>query len=73
MAGNAAYLDAFEADLASRRFGLILSEPLNTRLLGSEYTFGEENDVWAQRVAAPLLNHYRVGLDLGGIWLMVPK
>jgi hypothetical protein len=73
MAGNAAYLDAFEADLAGHRFGLIISEPLNTRLLGSEYTFGEENDVWAQHISAPLLRHYRMSLDLGGIWLMVPR
>ena len=72
MASNEAYLDAFETDLAAHRFGLIVTERLGTRLLGSEYTFGEENDVWAQRVAAPLLRHYRMSLDLGGIWLMVP-
>jgi len=73
MASNAAYLDAFEGDLAGHRYGLIISEPLNTRLLGPEYIFGEENDVWASRVAAPLLRHYRMSLDLGGIWLMVPR
>ncbi len=73
MAGNAAYLGAFEADLAAHHFGLIVTEPLNTRLLGSEYTFGEENDVWARQVATPLLRHYRVSLDLGVLWLMVPK
>jgi hypothetical protein len=73
MAGNAAYLEAFEADLSVHRFGLIVTEPLNTRLLGSEYTFGEENDVWARHVATPLLRFYRTGIDLGGVWLMVPR
>ena len=73
MAGNAAYLEAFEADLSAHRFGLIVTEPLNTRLLGSEYTFGEENDVWARHVATPLLRFYRTGIDLGGVWLMVPR
>jgi hypothetical protein len=42
-------------------------------LLGSEYTFGEENDVWARHVATPLLRFYRTGIDLGGVWLMVPR
>ena len=73
MAGNATYLEAFEADLAAHRFGLIVTERLNTRLRGSEYTFGEENDVWARRVAAPLLRHYRMAVEQGGIWLMVPR
>lgn len=73
MASNESYLDAFETDLAAHRFGLIVTERLGTRLRGSEYTFGEENDVWARRVAAPLLRHYRTGVDLGAIWLMVPR
>ena len=73
MSGSRAYLDRFYADLASHRFGLIVSEQLNTGLRGSEYTFGEENDVWAQRVAAPLLSYYKEAVDLGGIWLMVPR
>ena len=73
MSGSQAYLDRFYADLASHRFGLIVSEQLNTGLRGSEYTFGEENDVWAQRVAAPLLSYYKEDADLGGIWLMVPR
>jgi hypothetical protein len=73
MADNQAYLEAFEADLAAHRFGLIVTERPGTSLRGSEYVFGEENDVWVQRVSAPLVTYYRMDEDLGGIWLMVPR
>jgi len=73
MSGNQAYLDHFYADLASHRFGLIVSDSLNTGLRGPESPFGEENDVWAERVAQPLLVHYELRDDLGGLWLMVPR
>jgi hypothetical protein len=73
MAGNRDYLDRFYADLASHRFGLIVTERLSTGLQGSEYTFGEENDVWAQRVAAPILANYTVQEELGSLWLMTPR
>jgi hypothetical protein len=73
MAGNRAYLDRLYADLAAHRFGLIVTERLSTGLRGSEYTFGEENDVWAQRVAAPILASYAVQEELGGLWLMTPR
>ena len=73
MSGNQAYLDHFYADLASHRFGLIVSDFLSTGLRGPESPFGEENDVWAERVAQPLLVHYELRDDLGGLWLMVPR
>jgi hypothetical protein len=73
MAGNRDYLDRLYADLQAHRFGLIVTERLNTGLQGSEYTFGEENDVWAQRVAAPILASYAVQEDLGTLWLMAPR
>ena len=73
MAGNSDYLNRFYADLASHRFGLIVTETLSTGLRGSEYTFGEENDVWAKRVAAPILANYKIQEDLGSLWLMTPR
>ena len=73
MAGNTNYLNRLYADLQTHRFGLIVTERLNTGLRGSEYTFGEENDVWAQRVAAPILANYTVQEDLGSLWLMTPR
>lgn len=73
MADNRDYLGRLYADLESHRFGLIVTERLNTGLRGSEYTFGEENDVWVQRVAAPILASYAVQEDLGAVWLMAPR
>ena len=73
MAGNRDYLDRLYADLAAHRFGLIVTERLSTGLRGSEYTFGEENDVWAERVAAPILASYTVQEELGSLWLMTPR
>lgn len=73
MAGNRDYLNRLYADLASHRYGLIVTERLSTGLQGSEYTFGEENDVWAQRVAAPILDSYAVQEELGSLWLMTPR
>jgi len=73
MAGNRAYLDRLYADLQAHGFGLIVTEKLNTGLQGSEFTFGEENDVWAQRVAAPILRSYAVKEELGSLWLMTPR
>ncbi len=73
MADNEAYLEAFRSDLAAHRFGLIITERPGTNLRGSDYGFGEENDVWARRVAAPLVSYYQMEVDLVGIWLMVPR
>jgi hypothetical protein len=73
MAGNPEYLGRFYADLEAHRFGLIVTEALRTRLQGSEYTFGEEHDVWAERVARPILKTYRMQESIGGLWLMVPR
>lgn len=73
MAGNPEYLGRFHADLEAHRFGLIVTEALRTRSQGSEYTFGEEHDVWAERVARPILKTYRMEESFGGLWLMVPR
>jgi hypothetical protein len=59
MSGNAAYLDRFDADLRDHRFALIITDQVNENLKGRDYSFGEENDVWARRVASPLLAYYQ--------------
>lgn len=59
MSGNEYYLDSFYQDLRRRRFALIISDQQGNRLKGSEFAFGEENDVWVTRVAQPLLENYR--------------
>jgi hypothetical protein len=58
LSGNAAYFDGFYADLAARRFSLIISEPLRTPIKDSSFQFGEENNAWVKWVAAPVLCYY---------------
>lgn len=60
MAGNQAYLEQFIRDIETQRFGLIISHKNTTDLRGRAASFGEENDVWVQKVAIPLLAHYQV-------------
>jgi hypothetical protein len=59
MAGNESYLDQFEADLRSRKYALIISEPVFIRYKGSSEPFGEENDAWVRHVAEPILCYYK--------------
>jgi hypothetical protein len=54
------YLDAFRADVQNQRFALIVVDPLTFRLLGSNYSMGEENNAWARRVIKPILCNYEV-------------
>lgn len=59
MSGNAAYFDAFYKDLASHRFSLIITNPVNQRLEREEGHFAEENNAWVTWVAKPLLCYYQ--------------
>jgi hypothetical protein len=59
MAGNSAYLQPFYEDLRQKRFALIVSDPQPSRLKGRAFPFGEENDVWLQRVTQPLMASYK--------------
>jgi hypothetical protein len=75
MARDEAYLDRFHSDLSAHRFSLIVSEPLHVVWRGDTYPFGEENDVWVESVAAPVLESYRpvAELDEVGVWLLEPN
>ena len=66
---------AFYADLAAHRFSLIVTDPLRKPLKGSDFSFGEENDAWVKRVAAPILCFYKVEVNLDDvrIQLLVPR
>lgn len=75
MAGNTAYLTNFYDDIREQRFGMIVSDPVRETLKGSDEMFGEENDVWVNRVTKPLLTYYQEA-DLFkqfGIEVLVPK
>lgn len=59
MSENAAYFEAFYKDLASHRFSLIITSPINRRLDKSEGHFAEENNAWVKWVTRPLLCYYQ--------------
>ncbi len=74
MGRNGPYFERFYADLENHRFSMIVSDPLAIVYQGSSHQFGEENDLWVEQVAVPLLEYYRPEVKLGevGVWLMVP-
>ena len=75
MSANPDYLGQFHADLASQRFGYIVSEPLNPDLQGRSRPFGEENDAWVEQVSIPILCYYEptVSLDGYNIQILTPR
>jgi hypothetical protein len=58
MAGKSGYFEQFYRDLANKRFTLIITDPLFTKIKDSSYAFGEENNAWVEYVAKPLLCYY---------------
>lgn len=74
MAGDVANLQPFYKDLETRRFDLIVSDPLPVVWKGREYSFGEENDAWVRYITLPILEHYAPTLKLeSGVWLLRPR
>jgi hypothetical protein len=58
MAANEPYFRGFYEDLRNHRFALIINEPANIIIRGSEHSFGEENDAYVKWVTQPLLCAY---------------
>jgi hypothetical protein len=58
LSGNTPYLNAFYADLRNHRFSLIIAPEQKVIHKGPAYSFGEENDAWAEHVARPILCYY---------------
>ncbi|GAP13940.1 hypothetical protein LARV_01699 [Longilinea arvoryzae] len=75
MSNNRSYLDAFYTKLKNHEFGLIVTEPLYVNLQDRTHAFSEENNVWMERVVAPILENYQPAatIDGFGIQLLVPK
>ena len=75
MSGNVQYFAGFYEDLASRRFSLIVTNPVNRRLDRSEGHFGEENNAWVNWVSNPLLCYYEPldRLKRVDVELLVPR
>lgn len=59
MGNNQDYLRTFREEMESQRFAAIVVDPLTYRLLGRNYTFGEENNAWVQRVMKHILCNYQ--------------
>lgn len=75
LAANAAYFEPFNKDLRDQRFALIVNEPANIIIRGSEYSFGEENDAYVHWVTKPLLCTYEpiyTSFETG-IQMLVPR
>jgi len=72
---DAKYFKAYYADLAAKRFALIISEPLRKPVKDSSYQFGEENNAWVKWVSIPTLCYYepRVTLKEVGVELLFPR
>jgi hypothetical protein len=58
LSGNASYFAKFYEDLATQRFSLIITNPVNRRLDKTDGHFGEENNAWVKWVSTPLLCYY---------------
>jgi hypothetical protein len=58
MEANVEYFDPFYQDLRDQRFALIVNEPANIIIRGSENSFGEENNAYVYWVTKPLLCAY---------------
>jgi hypothetical protein len=75
MSNNRDYLDAFQKDVSSQRFEMIVSEPLVIQYQGKSHVFGEENDAWVKNVSTPVLCYYEPSttLDAVGLVLYTPR
>ena len=59
LAENSSYLNNYYQDLKSRRFSLIISEPLNIKMQDNEIFFSQENNAWVKWVTIPTACYYR--------------
>lgn len=75
MGNNRPYLETFYRQLENHEFGLIVTEPLYINYQDRTHGFSEENNVWMERVVAPILQNYRPLLTFPelGIQLSVPQ
>ena len=74
MSGDVEYFKAFYEDISAQRFAVIVSEPLNVNYAHREKEWAEENDIWVDWVAKPLLCYYQPKhlIDKTSIWILTP-
>ncbi|RJP48193.1 MAG: hypothetical protein C4586_09640 [Anaerolineaceae bacterium] len=75
LTSNYKYFEHFYADLETKRFSLIITQPLNSPKKGSDDQFGEENNAWVKWVADPLLCYYAISQTLPdvNVQLLIPR
>src|SRR5512138_1035474 len=75
LSDNAPYFAVFYRDLASQRFSLIITNPVNKRLDKNEGNFAEENNAWVKWVTTPLMCYYESSdrLKRVDVELLVPR
>ncbi len=76
LSNNRALLERFYSDLQSRRFSMILVDRLNPSLQRPKMdAFAEENNLWVDRIAFPILEHYGEEAYFGeqNLQVLVPK
>jgi hypothetical protein len=76
LGGNEQYFTEFYQDLSSKRFSLIITEPLKTFMYEADKrNFAEENNAWVVFVAEPMLCFYQVQNTHHevGVELLVPR
>ena len=59
LAENRAYFEKYYDDLKSKRFSLIISEPLNIKMQENQIFFSQENNAWVQWVTIPTACYYK--------------
>ena len=60
MANNQEYLKKFTKDIINQRFAVIISEPLYIVMKDRSEPLAEENNVWVENVAQPILCAYKI-------------
>ena len=75
MGSNQPYLQEFYDRLGAQQYAFIVTDPVSLQTKGSDYPFGEENDVWNARVSEPLLCQYEPVLKLNSadVWVLQPR
>ena len=75
MSNNRAYLEKFYADLREHRFIMIVAMKQNPFTQEVDRPFAEENNIWVEQVAQPLLRYYRPMRLLDGslVEILVPR
>ncbi len=67
-------IDQFHADIAARKYALIIAPTPPGQLKTQEDAFAEENNAWAKRVSIPMLRSYKIIAEFpeGDFVVLVP-